>query len=62
MTTKPRMSMRAAINAKCKSCIYDPFAKGLGSWREQVADCCSSNCPLHPIRPTPRPKKSDGPI
>jgi len=44
------MSLRAAINAKCKACIYDP-GSGNGGWREQVSACSSSNCPLHPVRP-----------
>ena len=42
-------SLRAAIDAKCKSCIYDPGARG--NWREQVSACSSTNCPLHPSRP-----------
>jgi hypothetical protein len=29
-------SLRAAIDAKCKDCIWDP-ASGLGTWRAQVA-------------------------
>lgn len=45
-----RLSLRAAIDAKCKSCIYDP-GSGNGAWREQVEACTSSNCPLHPLRP-----------
>lgn len=48
VTTRP--SLRAAIDAKCKSCIYDPFG-GRGTWREQVQACPSANCPLHPVRP-----------
>jgi hypothetical protein len=47
-----RPSLRAAIDAKCKSCIYDPRS-GRGAWREQVAGCSSSSCPLHPVRPLP---------
>jgi hypothetical protein len=43
-------SLRAAVNAKCKSCIYDP-GSGNGTWRKQVEACSSSNCPLHPFRP-----------
>jgi hypothetical protein len=43
-------SLRAAVNAKCRSCIYDP-GSGNGTWREQVEACSSSNCPLHPFRP-----------
>jgi len=45
------MSLRAAINAKCKDCIYDPKS-GLGTWRQQVEGCTSRNCPLWPHRPT----------
>ena len=46
-----RLSLRAAIDAKCKSCIYDQGHGG--TWREQVGECGSSNCPLHPVRPMP---------
>jgi len=46
------MSMRRAINAKCKDCIYDP--KAGGSWLAQVAACSCSGCPLWPLRPAPR--------
>jgi hypothetical protein len=46
------MSLRAAINAKCKDCIYDPKCGG-GTWREQVAQCPSTDCPLWPVRPAP---------
>lgn len=48
-------SLRAAINAKCKSCIYDPGGSS-GTWREQVEACSSANCPLHAVRPLSRPK------
>ena len=44
------MSLRAAINAKCKECIYDPIA-GRGTWRQQVEACTSYRCPLYPVRP-----------
>lgn len=50
MTVRPSKS--AAINAKCRECIYDPIARG--TWREQVAACVSACCPLHPVRPVPR--------
>lgn len=43
------MKLRKAINSKCKECIYDPGQKG--SWRGQVAQCTSKNCPLYPVRP-----------
>ena len=49
---RARASLRAAIDAKCKSCIHDPES-GNGGWREQVAACSSGNCPLHPVRPLP---------
>lgn len=44
------MSLRAAINAKCKWCIYDPLS-GLGNWRQQVTGCTAKTCPLWPVRP-----------
>lgn len=46
------MSLRKAIDAKCKDCIYDPQCGG-GTWREQVAQCSSIRCPLWPVRPGP---------
>lgn len=55
-----RYSLRDAINAKCKACIYDPYVKGLGGWREQVAACVSANCELHPVRPQSRGRNTDG--
>jgi len=46
-------SLRAAINAKCRECIYDPTSGG-GTWREQVAACTAPKCPLFSVRPMPR--------
>lgn len=46
-----RRSLAAAVKAKCKECIYDPIAPG--TWLQQVAECSSSNCPLHSVRPLP---------
>ena len=46
-----KRSLRDAINAKGKDCIYDPLS-GLGAWREQVAGCTATDCPLYPVRPT----------
>ena len=43
-------SLRSAIDAMCRHCIYDPGGGG-GGWREQVSACASTNCPLHPVRP-----------
>src|SRR5690242_3194581 len=47
-----RLSLRAAIDAMCRGCIYDP-GSGNGGWREQVRACSSSNCALHLVRPLP---------
>lgn len=49
-------SLRDAINAKCRECIYDPLS-GMGTWREQVGVCTSRACPLYPVRPLPKPRK-----
>ena len=54
-----RPSLRSAIDAMCKSCIYDP-GNGNGAWREQVQGCSSSNCPLHPVRPSSVKAKKSG--
>lgn len=43
------MSLRKAINDKCKECIYDP--KRAGTWRKQIEDCTNFKCPLSPVRP-----------
>lgn len=50
------MSLRRAINAKCRDCIHDPQA-GQGTWRQQVAACTCTSCPLWPVRPLPYPPK-----
>jgi hypothetical protein len=44
------MSLRAAINAFCKACLYDPIG-GTGTWRQQVEACTARHCPLFPVRP-----------
>jgi hypothetical protein len=49
------MSLRAAINAMCKSCIFDPRGGG-GNWRQQVGACTAKNCPLWPHRPVSKPR------
>ena len=43
------MSLRKAINLKCKDCTYDN--KAPGTWRQQVAFCCVKTCPLWAVRP-----------
>lgn len=47
-TKKP--SLRKAINAFCKECIYDQHG-GTGTWRQQVEACTSYKCPLWDVRP-----------
>ena len=46
------MSLRNAINLKCKDCIYDPEVEG--GWIQQVSLCELSACPLWEHRPHPR--------
>ena len=43
------MSLRKAVNAKCRKCTYDPF--DLGTAAQQIAVCIDSDCPLHSVRP-----------
>ena len=45
------MSLRAAVDRKCRDCIYDRAAPG--TWREQVAQCSANRCPLWAVRPAP---------
>ena len=44
------MSLRRAINQKCRDCIYDPLS-GHGTWRQQIAGCTVYACPLWQFRP-----------
>jgi len=44
-------SLRKAINAKCKECIYDPPPYGEGTCIEQIRQCLSPECPLFDVRP-----------
>jgi hypothetical protein len=46
------MSLRKAVDAKCRECIYDPYS-GDGTWRQQVEGCTNPKCPLFPLRPLP---------
>lgn len=52
--------MRAAINAKCKECIYDPIG-GQGTWRQQVEACTALGCSLYELRPLPIKDKPEVP-
>ena len=56
MNTTAKRSLRAAINDKCRECIYDSVA-GAGTWREQVTACTSKACPLYPLRPLVQPRR-----
>ena len=50
-----RKTRQEAINAHCKKCIHDSYAKG--NWRQQVTLCPSKGCELYQYRP-----KSASPI
>ena len=52
------MSLRAAINAKCKDCIYDDCAPG--NWRQQVTECTIRTCSLWEYRPKSSSKRQSG--
>lgn len=52
-----KLSLRGAVNAACKDCIYDECAKGEGSWRQQVEACTVTKCALYPVRPISKPRK-----
>ena len=43
------IGLRAAINAKCRDCIFDE--KAPGNWKKQVSRCSVYKCPLWPVRP-----------
>lgn len=57
------MSLRQAINQKCRECIYDDSPGSGGTWRQQVEACTSQSCPLYAVRPRPvpsdKPKRGD---
>ena len=57
MNGRPRPSLRAAIDRKCKDCTYDPMAPG--NWRQQVQACTVTTCPLHPVRPQSRGTRAE---
>jgi len=43
------MSLRKAINSKCKDCTYDNLAPG--TWLQQITLCPANDCPLYDRRP-----------
>lgn len=50
--TIDRLSLRGAIDAKCRDCTFDEVEPG--NWRQQVSACPVTTCPLHPVRPVSR--------
>lgn len=40
--------MVPAIESMCRTCIYDENSPG--TWRMQVQNCTSKECPLHDVR------------
>ncbi len=47
------VSLRKAINDKCKDCGYD--ALNGGTWRQQIEACTCKKCPLWEVRPVSAP-------
>ncbi|RKZ87530.1 MAG: hypothetical protein DRQ39_04015 [Gammaproteobacteria bacterium] len=45
-----KLTRQQAINAMCKSCIYDEGG-GNGTWRDQTEGCTAPDCPLYEHRP-----------
>lgn len=54
---RPPRSLRKAIDAKCKDCIYDNCTSG--TWRQQVESCTITDCPLYNVRPRSKGEKKD---
>jgi len=46
------VSRAIAIANMCRECIADDLAAG--TWTQQVAACCCTDCPLWRYRPLPR--------
>lgn len=53
------MSLRKAIDAKCKECLFDPYGRQ-GSWRQAVEKCTASSCPLFDVRPRSKVRVGNG--
>lgn len=55
LSLQSKKTLRAAINAFCVDCIFDPNANKpdpSGSWRQQVKACKNRKCPLWTERAT----------
>jgi hypothetical protein len=50
MAAKKSRSLRKAIDAHCRSCVYDHVEPG--SWLAQVTLCPCTACELYEVRPT----------
>lgn len=46
------MSLRSAVNSKCKECLYNSGERG--GWRQQIEACTAYPCPLFDVRPKPK--------
>ena len=53
-----KVSLRASINNKCRSCIYDEA--NVGSWLVQVTLCSCRECPLYEVRPVTKAPIAEG--
>ena len=51
------MSLRKAVNDKCKDCIYDDAAAG--TCLQQITLCSSEDCPLFDVRPQSKSRIPD---
>ncbi len=56
--TDKRISLRKAINQKCRSCVYDEA--NVGSWLVQVTLCSCRDCPLFDVRPVTKAPIAEG--
>lgn len=51
------MSLRKAVNGKCRDCIHDELAAG--TWLQQVTLCPAEDCPLYGVRPQSKSRIPD---
>ena len=58
MNGSNRLSLRGAINNKCRSCIFDEA--NVGSWLVQVTLCSCKDCPLYEVRPVTKSPIPEG--
>ena len=49
MKVRKRLTRKQAIEAHCRSCVYDP--SNAGTWRQQVTLCACRDCFLWEWRP-----------